>query len=93
MRVISNKALVEFAAKHPDAGVPLQIWRKTIESGHFRCFADLKNSFNATDRVGKFHVFDIGGNKYRVIASVHFNSQKLYIRHIFTHQEYDRWTP
>lgn len=93
MRVISNKALVEFAGKHADAEVPLQIWRKTIEAGTFVNFAGVKRSFNATDKVGGFYVFDIGGNKFRVVAAVHFNVQKLYVRHVFTHQEYDKWKP
>lgn len=93
MRVISNKALIEFAAKHADAGVPLQNWRKTLEAGTFGNFAELKLAFNAVDRVGAFYVFDIGGNKFRLIAAVHFNVQKLYVRHVFTHGEYDKWKP
>jgi mRNA interferase HigB len=93
MRVISNKALIDFAADQPDAGVPLQIWRKTIEAGVFANFAELKRAFNATDRVGAYYVFDIGGNKFRLVAAVHFNVQKLYVRHVFTHKEYDKWKP
>lgn len=93
MRVISNKSLVEFANRHPDAGVPLQIWRRTIEGYTFGNFAELKRSFNATDKVGDYYVFDVGGNKFRLIAAIHFNTQKLYVRHVFTHQEYSRWKP
>ncbi|SOE67504.1 mRNA interferase HigB [Burkholderia sp. D7] len=93
MRVISNKPLVAFAATYPDAATPLQIWRRTIEGSSFGSYADLKLAFNATDKVGDFYVFDIGGNKYRLIAAVHFNVQKLYVRHVLTHKEYDKWTP
>lgn len=93
MRVISNKALVDFATNYPDAGTPLQMWRRTIEGGFFGSFADLKQAFNATDKVGDFFVFDIGGNKYRLIAAIHFKGQKLYVRHVLTHKEYDRWKP
>jgi mRNA interferase HigB len=93
MRVISNKALVVFAAEHPEAWIPLQNWRMTIEAGSFANFAELKRTFNAEDRVGAFYVFDIGGNKFRLIAAVHFNVQKLYARHVFTHREYDKWKP
>jgi mRNA interferase HigB len=93
MRVISNKSLVEFAGRHPEASVALQMWRKTIEAGSFSNFATLKQAFNATDRVGDFYVFDIGGNKFRLIAAVHFNVQKLYVRHVLTHKEYDKWKP
>ena len=53
----------------------------------------LKASFNAVDRVGDYYVFDIGGNKYRLVAAVHFNRQMLFVRHVFTHRQYDRWEP
>jgi mRNA interferase HigB len=43
--------------------------------------------------VGRFFVFDIGGNKFRLIAAIHFNRQILYIRHVLTHREYDAWEP
>ena len=46
------------------------------------------------DEFGDFVVFNIAGNKYRLIASIHFNRGKVYIRHVLTHQAYDRgeWT-
>ena len=93
MRVISNWSLVEFAERHPEVHVALQMWRKTIEAGSFSNFAALRRAFNATDRVGDFYVFDIGGNKFRLIAAVHFTVQKLYVRHVLTHKEYDKWKP
>lgn len=93
MRVISNSALVAFAATHPAAGMPLQVWRRIIESRAFAGFADIRKTFNSVDRVGKFYVFDIGGNKYRIVAALHFDKQRLYVRHAFTHKEYDSWTP
>jgi len=93
VRVISNKALTRFASVHGDADAPLQAWRKLMEAGTYASYAALKSAFNATDKVGDFYVFDIGGNKYRVIASVHFNRQMLFVRHVFTHKEYDKWKP
>lgn len=93
MRVISNKTLLDFSKRHPRAGEPLQAWRKVIESRPFQNFAELKSTFNATDRVDAFYVFDIGGNKYRIVAAIHFNRQQLFVRHVFTHKEYDAWKP
>ena len=93
MRVISNKALTDFSLRHPQAETPLQVWRKIIESRTFDNFAELKKAFNATDKAGDFHVFDVGGNKYRIITLINFNSQKLHIRYVFTHREYDKWKP
>ena len=91
MRVISNKALFEFAAIHPEAETSLQAWRKIVEAANFNNFADLKRAFNATDKVGDAYVFDVGGNKYRLIAAIHFNRKMVFIRHVFTHREYDKW--
>ncbi|MES3020075.1 MAG: type II toxin-antitoxin system HigB family toxin [Pseudomonadota bacterium] len=93
MRIISNSTLSAFAKVHPDSNVPLQAWRKIVESRNFVSFSDLKKAFNATDKVATYFVFDVGGNKYRVVAAIHFNKQIMYIRHVFTHKEYDRWKP
>ena len=93
MRVISNKRLVDFGALHPHATVPLKVWRRCIEANAFEHFADLKAVFGSVDRVGGLYVFDIGGNKFRLLAAIHFDRQIAYIRHVFTHAEYDRWSP
>jgi mRNA interferase HigB len=93
MRVISNSALVAFAARHEAANISLQAWRRAIESRVFAGFADIKRTFNTVDRVGQFYVFDVGGNKYRIVAAIHFDKQRLYVRHVFTHKEYDAWKP
>jgi mRNA interferase HigB len=93
MRVISNKALTEFAASHPQSHVPLQTWRAIIESRVFLNFSEIKATFNTVDKVGALYVFDIGGNKYRLVVAIHFNQQKVYVRHVFTHGEYDKWKP
>lgn len=94
MRVISDSALVAFASNHPAAGMPLQAWRRVVESRvHSSFFADLKATFNTVDRVGSFHVFNIGGHKFRIVAAIHFDKQRLYVRHVFTHKEFDSWKP
>lgn len=53
-------------------------------------FSAMKSIFPATDKVGEFHVFDIGGNKLRLIAFVSYRSQRLYIKHVMDHREYER---
>ncbi|MBP9217016.1 MAG: type II toxin-antitoxin system HigB family toxin [Agitococcus sp.] len=93
MRVISNKTLKEFSAIHPQADIALQAWRQIIESREFGSFSDLKQVFNSVDRVGDFYIFNIGGNKYRLIAAIHFDKSRLFIRHVFTHAEYNHWRP
>ncbi|HYE36762.1 type II toxin-antitoxin system HigB family toxin [Methylocaldum sp.] len=93
MRVVSNKALRDFAVLHPPAEKPLQDWRKRIESNRFSSFGELKAVFGSVDKVGHYYVFDIAGNHYRLIAAIHFNTQTLYIRAVLTHADYDRWRP
>lgn len=91
--MISNKPLVAFGERHPQAQAPLQAWRRAIRSRPYRSFAELRAAFGTVDRVGRFYVFDIGGNKFRLIAAIHFDRQTLYVREVLTHREYDRWTP
>ena len=93
MRLISNKALREFALRYRAAGPPLQAWRKLIEQNDFHSYADLKRVFNSVDKAGDYYVFDIAGNHYRLIAAIHFNTQTLYVRAVLTHAEYDDWRP
>ena len=93
MRLISNKALRQFALRHRDADEPLQAWRKLIETNEFVGYADLKRVFNSVDKAGDYYIFDISGNRYRLIAAIHFNTQTLYVREVLTHAEYDDWSP
>jgi mRNA interferase HigB len=93
MRVISNKALLDFSSTYPVAHTPLQTWRNAIESRPFTNYADIKSVFNATDKTGDYYIFDIGGNKYRVITWINFVHQKVFVRYVLTHQEYNKWKP
>ena len=56
----------------------------------FKSFRALRATFPSADKVGQLIVFDIAGNKYRVIASIHFNRGKVYVRHVLTHKDYER---
>ncbi len=90
MHVISKKALREFWEKYPDSQTALARWFKLMDKQDFENFAQLRTIFPSADQVGDLTVFNIGGNKYRLIASIHFNRGKVYIRHVLTHPEYDR---
>ncbi|AEG31309.1 type II toxin-antitoxin system HigB family toxin [Thiomicrospira cyclica] len=90
MRIISNRALVEFAQTHPQAQSVLQGWRQVIEKNSFANWAQLKKTFNSVDKVADLAVFDVGGNKYRIIAYIRFEKQILYIKAVLTHSEYDK---
>jgi len=90
MHVISKKKLREFWEDHPKAKTPLVAWFQIAKHAEWQTFAEVRQTFNTTDQVGRFTVFDIAGNKYRLIAVIHFNRQKLYVRHVLTHGEYDQ---
>jgi mRNA interferase HigB len=90
MHLITRKTLQAFWQQHPDSKTSLERWLQIIEKNNFDSFAQLKATFPSADLVGKLIVFDIGGNKYRLIAAIHFNRHKVYIRHILTHAEYDK---
>ena len=90
MRVITNRRLLEFSALHRDASEPLQAWRKTVESTDFSSFSELRVVFGSVDKVGDLHVFNIAGNKYRLITFLHFDRQLCYIKQVLTHTEYDK---
>ena len=88
MHVIAKPALVEFWAIHPDAASSLQAWYRTMESELFADFNDLRATFASADYVDGLTIFNIGGNKYRLIAAIHYNRHKVFIRAVLTHAEY-----
>jgi mRNA interferase HigB len=92
VHVISKKALAAFWLKHPAATVPLEAWYRIVRDSNFANFVEIKHTFNSADYVSPYVVFDLGGNNFRVISVIHFNRQKLYVREVLTHSEYDRWS-
>ena len=93
MHIITRKRLNEFAQKHPGTKAALGHWYKLMKGGNFRSFVELRTAFPHADQVEKLTVFNIGGNKARLITAIHYNRQKIYIRAVLTHDEYDkgRW--
>jgi mRNA interferase HigB len=89
MRIISKKPLREFWAIHREAESPLNHWFRIVSKTSFESFADLRKTFPSADWVKGLVVFNIGGNNYRLVAAVHFNAQKVYVRHVLTHDDYD----
>jgi len=90
MHIITRKRLLDFSKKHPDSEEPLDRWYRIVKQSNYNSFAELRKTFPKADQVGKFTVFDIGGNKYRLIAYIVYSAQRIYIRHILTHPEYDK---
>ncbi|KQM78389.1 type II toxin-antitoxin system HigB family toxin [Xylophilus sp. Leaf220] len=90
MRLISNKPLREFAELHLGAHEPLQAWRHLVERNVFHSFSELRKVFATVDKVGDKYVFNIGGNKYRLIATIAYQPQIVWVKHVLTHVEYDK---
>jgi mRNA interferase HigB len=90
MHIISRRKLREFCKDHPDAEEALDHWYNAARKAQWRNFSDLRATFGGADQVGKFVVFNIGGNKYRLIAHVYYNDEVILIRHVLTHREYDK---
>lgn len=89
MHVITKSALVEFWKKHASTRNSLEAWHRVIKNRNFKNFSELRLTFGSVDFVGGLTIFNVGGNNVRVIASIHYNRKKVYIRQVLTHVEYD----
>jgi len=91
MRIISRKALRVFWEKHHDARQPLQAWYADVAHANWRCPTDIKKAYrNASFVANNRIVFNIKGNRYRIIVAVQYEYRIVYIRFVGTHQEYDQ---
>ncbi len=89
MRLISRRPLKQFWEKYADAETGLRHWIKAIENANWKNFADVRQLFGSADQVSRFVVFNIAGNKCRLIVVIHDDRQRCYVRHVLTHKEYD----
>lgn len=89
MHVIAKPILCAFWSTHPDAESPLLAWYTVMKTENFADFNDLWATFAGADLVDGLTVFNIGGNKYRLIALIQYSRRKVYIRDVLTHKQYD----
>lgn len=90
MHVITQKRIWEAQEAFPESATALDAWYRIIKSASPTCFSEMKQLFPSVDKVGNCHVFDIGGNKIRLIAWVNYPTQQIYIRAVLDHPEYDK---
>ena len=95
MRIISKPELTEFATKHNDALEPLMHWYFVAKRAAWKSLSEVREDFRHADGVEQFTVFNIAGNKYRLIVAIKYRWQIIYVRHILTHAEYNKetWKP
>lgn len=92
MRIIAVSTLKEFWSQpgRGDAAQPLRAWVRIVGAADWSRPTDVKLMFRSADILtGDRVIFDIGGNKYRLVAAVHYRGKRIYVRFIGTHQEYD----
>lgn len=89
MRVILKKPIREFWGRHPESRPALDEWFRKVGQLAAESFPELRQSFRSADYVDGFTVFDVGGNKYRIVTVIHYDQRRLYVRQVMTHAEYD----
>ena len=95
MRIVALKRLRMFWEEFPDAQKPLQRWYGDVDAARWSNFQDVRRMYNTVDSCqvaggNTVTIFDIGGNKYRLIAAVHYNTGMVYVLRVMAHREYDR---
>lgn len=90
MHVIAYKRIKAAQQRFPNSASALEGWYRVIKRDSYKNFSELKSAFNSVDKVGSLHVFNIGGNKLRIIANIDFMYKKVFIRDVLSHHQYDQ---
>ncbi|MCD4680258.1 MAG: type II toxin-antitoxin system HigB family toxin, partial [Bacteroidales bacterium] len=90
MHVISKKKLTDFTSNHADVKGAMDTWYQIFNSGDFSTPNAVKQQFGSADILpGDRIVFNIKGNHYRIVVKMNYRIQKVFIRFVGTHAEYD----
>lgn len=89
MVVIALRRLREFWLAHPDAETPLRAWYKIALSADWGKFADVQATLGNASSVGSCVVFNVAGNKYRLVARIRYQVRTVFVLRVMTHGEYD----
>ena len=93
MNVITLAALIEFWTLYPEAQGPLRHWYRHMRANEYASFADIRDDFGSADWVEGYIVFNLGGNKYRLIVTANFAYKSFFVKYVLTHAQYDDWKP
>lgn len=91
MNVIAVRTLREFWEHHDQAEGPLRDWYNLLRKANFDSFPQLRQTFRSADYAAPYTIFNVGGNKFRVVTVVEYRTQRVYLKRVMTHPEYDRW--
>jgi mRNA-degrading endonuclease HigB of HigAB toxin-antitoxin module len=94
VHVISRKRLLEAERRHSGIGMALDAWYRAAKSARWRSLQDVRQTYSSADGVrvgGKvLTVFNIGGNDFRLIVGINYETQRIFVKHVLTHAEYDK---
>ena len=90
MHVISRKRLKEASARHADLEGPLDAWFRIVKTASWKSLPDVRRTFSSADAVGKWTVFNIKGNAYRLITEINYRTGRIFLRQVLTHAEYTK---
>jgi mRNA interferase HigB len=90
LHIISRKRLKEAATRHRDLEAPLDVWFRIAKKASWQSLSDVRKTFASADLVNQWTVFNVKGNRYRLITEINYRFQRVYIRHVLTHAEYDQ---
>lgn len=90
MHIISKKKIRDYSNNNAQAKFPLIDWYIKMQNANVVNLTELKKIFNSVDYVDGYTIFNVGGNNYRLITAIHYNSQRCYIREIWTHSKYSK---
>lgn len=90
MRIVGRDILDKFKRRHSRSRASLDAWASLVEANRFDRFSRLKGLFQSADFVKPLTVFNVGGNKYRLVARIDYDLQVVLIKDVLTHEEYDR---
>ena len=93
MRISGLGIIHRFIRRHPESAKALARWIETVKMARWSTMMDIRETFGSADWVKGLVVFNIGGNKFRLIAKVEFGERLVVIINVLTHAEYDRWLP
>jgi mRNA interferase HigB len=90
VKIVGGLKLIAFGEKHPPARNALNRWAEVVEEASWKSPAEMKQSFGSADMVGRQTVFNIGGNKYRLIAVIEYVLQIVLVQEALTHADYEK---
>ncbi|MBZ5728521.1 MAG: type II toxin-antitoxin system HigB family toxin [Acidobacteriia bacterium] len=90
MNVISKPGLLKLAKKHPETFSILILWHRVAKKASWHGLREVRRQYSSADQVGSVLIFDVLGGHYRLITTVNYSRQKIFVKALLTHKEYDR---